>query len=155
MNLPSGETREEVVELMDVMPTCLEAAGVEIPDSVDGLSLVSRLRGASDWREVLHGEQGCLGGDYKTGMQFLTDGKEKYIWEPGYAKQYFFDLIEDPEERRNLASEPGQDARIQPWCDQLVEILRDREEGFVQDDRLVRAKSRKMAPEYEGSTEGW
>ena len=48
-DLPRSTTLTGPVELRDIMPTMLEAAGVEIPDSVDGDSLLRLWRGEG-WR---------------------------------------------------------------------------------------------------------
>ena len=73
----SGTASASVVGLQDVMPTLLDAAGAEIPDTVDGASLLPLMRGEDTaWRDYLHGEHL---GTYRPedAMQYLTDGKEK------------------------------------------------------------------------------
>ncbi len=61
--LGNGDSRvEEVVELIDVMPTLLELAGVDAPVKLQGRSLVPLLPGTpDDWREAafvqLHGHE--------------------------------------------------------------------------------------------------
>ena len=45
------------VGLQDVMPTLLDVAGCEIPESVTGSSVLPWMRGETpEWRDVLHGE---------------------------------------------------------------------------------------------------
>lgn len=136
MGLASGVTRHEPIELMDIMPTCLDAAGIPIPPSVDGRSLLDLLRGQGRWREFVHGEQSNLGGE-PSSMQYLTDGRWKYIWEPGNGRELFFHLAEDPQERTNLAHHADHLGLLQTWRGRLAEILRHRPEGFVRDGRLV------------------
>ena len=47
----------EVVELRDIMPTLLDAAGVEIPKTTDGKSLIPLLSQSDQkWRTYIHGE---------------------------------------------------------------------------------------------------
>ena len=54
--------RNEVVELRDIMPTLLDCAGLPIPASVEGRSVLPLARGeAPDWRPYLHGEHTILG----------------------------------------------------------------------------------------------
>lgn len=157
MGVERAQVREEPIELMDVMPTCLEAAGVPVPGHVEGSSLLGLLRkadagpregagtdatgGDAAWRQWVHGEMNRLGGaNPPTGMQYLTDGRRKYVWEPGIARELFFDLESDPEERMNLADDPDRAGEIDLWRGRLVERLRHRPEGFVRDGRLVPAK---------------
>jgi arylsulfatase A-like enzyme len=48
---------DEVIELRDVMTTLLDAAGLPIPDTIDGGSLLPLLHGpAESWRAYIHGE---------------------------------------------------------------------------------------------------
>jgi len=135
VGIESGQTRTEVVAWQDIMPTLLDAAGVEIPETCEGKSLLGLLRGES-WRERLHGEMAQCGGE-RTGMQFLTDGKRKYIWEPGLGRELFFDLENDPGERTNLAADPAWSDTVAGWRNDLIKRLEDRPEGFVKDGRLV------------------
>lgn len=119
------------------MPTLLEAAGVSIPDSVEGRSLLPLLRGASDeWRPFLHGEC-CDIPTLKSGMQYLTDGRRKYIWFPGLGREQFFDLEQDPREMNDLASQPDRAEEIAVWRERLTKELEGRPEGFVCGGRLV------------------
>ena len=113
------------------MPTVLELAGVDVPETVEGRSLVPLLRGESpDWREFLHIEHSPL-------HQTLTDGAEKFIWYVSDGREQFFDLRSDPEERRNLIASPDDAERIDAWRQHLVGVLRDRPEGFVANGKLV------------------
>ena len=138
MGVPGRQVRGEPIELMDVMPTCLDAAGVAVPDHVDGSSLLGLLRGQTEWREWVHGEMNRLGGaNPPTGMHYLTDGRRKYIWEPGVARELFFDLEADPGERVSLIDAADRAAEIDLWRARLVERLRHRPEGFVRDGGLV------------------
>ena len=79
-DMPRGQTVEAPVELRDIMPTMLDAAGVDIPDLVDGQSLLPLARGQRDnWRTFVQGEHtSCY--THEHGMQYVTDGKEKDIW---------------------------------------------------------------------------
>jgi len=70
-------------------------------------------------------------------MHYLTDGKRKYIWEPGIGRELFFDLESDPEERHNLLDDPQWKDEVDVWRGRLIEKLRDRPEGFVRGGQLV------------------
>ncbi len=131
LGLASGAVCDRPVCLEDVMPTVLELAGLEVPESVEGRSLVPLLRGESpDWRQFLHIEHSPL-------HQSLTDGAEKFIWYVPDGSEQFFDLRTDPGERRNLIASPDHAERIDTWRQHLVDVLRDRPEGFVSNGKLV------------------
>ena len=121
-NLPRGRVLEQVVEMQDIMPTFLDAAGADIPDSVDGDSVLKLCRGdQGGWREYVQGEHtSCYGREH--GMQYLTDGREKYIWFHHTGEQQFFNLEQDPCECRDLADDPAAQDRIRLWRSRLAEI---------------------------------
>lgn len=132
-----GTTVDDPVELMDVLPTVLELAGVEIPAGVDGISLLGAMRGEHLNRSYIHGECSRLE-TIGSGMQYLTDGKEKYIWYPALAKEQFFDLVNDRKETHDLSKDPASEKRIRIWRERLVSELEGRPEGFVKDGKLVK-----------------
>lgn len=149
--IPGGRVLPQVVELRDVMPTLLDAAGLEIPPTCDGQSLLPLLRGESvSWREYLHGEH-CTCYSPEQEMQYLTDGRRKYIWFPNLESEQFFDLTEDPTECQDLASEPSRATEVASWRSRLVEILAARDCGLVRDGRLVsRGETRAVVPPHYG-----
>ncbi|WP_433005690.1 arylsulfatase [Kribbella sp. CA-294648] len=132
---PRGAVIDQVVELRDVMPTLLDLAGVDIPAGVDGRSLVPFLRGddPEGWRDHLHGEHTMFG----QSLQWITDGKRKYIWLSGKGREQFFDLEADPRETRNLIDDPTRFDEVQHFRALLVDALADREEGYVADGELI------------------
>lgn len=130
-----GLQRRAVVDLPvcleDIMPTVLEMAGVEVPDTVEGRSLVPLLRGERPrWRECLHIEHAPL-------HHSLTDGREKFIWFVQDGREQFFDLANDPHEMHNLAEAPAAAERVARWRRRLVETLKGRPEGFSDGNRLI------------------
>ena len=163
---PWGAPRMQVLDapvgLQDVMPTVIDAAGAEVPESVTGRSLVPFLRGdTSEWREALHLEYGdgsagtnpSVGGDpqglpyaeqqWAEGWHALVDTQHKYIWHSQTGLELFFDVRNDPFEATNLASS----ANLDPWRRRLIEVLRDRPEGFTDGTRLIPGQTHgKMVP---------
>jgi len=134
LDLPTG-TFEQVVGLQDVMPTILDAMGVEIPDSVTGESVLKAVRG-EPWREYFHGEHSpCYHKDIAN--QFLTDGKEKYIWYPCTGEEQFFDLVNDRQELRDLARDPAAKDRVDLWRQRLIDLLGKRGDGFSDGSKLL------------------
>ena len=133
-----GKPIGEVVELMDVMPTILDAVGVDIPDSVDGASVMPLLRDDdNDWRDYIHGE--CTPMEtINSGMHYITDGKEKYIYYPGRGEEQFFDLINDPVEMTNLAADPTCADRVELGRSRLISELDGRPENFVVNGKLAK-----------------
>ena len=131
-----GQVRDELVELMDVMPTLLEIAGIDVPEGVEGESLLPLILGErSSWRPFLHGECAIVP-TLDSGMQYLTDGRRKYIWYPGTGSQHYFDVDNDPREMEDLSASPEHRADIEEWRARLALELDGRPEGFVEDGKL-------------------
>ncbi|RKX35681.1 MAG: arylsulfatase [Verrucomicrobia bacterium] len=126
---------DEVVELRDIMPTLLDAAGLSIPGSVDGRSVLPLLTGPTpDWREYIHGEH-CTCYSEEQEMQYVTDGKRKFIWLPRIGREQFFDLERDPGETCDLIDDPAAQDEIHKWRGYLVRELADRDCGWVKNGR--------------------
>ena len=115
----------------DIMPTLLDIAGIDVPDSVDGRSLLPSLRGdATPVRECLHIE-------HAPHFHALTDGREKYIWHPSSGREQLFNLDTDPTECHDLGGDPAYTGRVAHWRQRLVARLADRPEGFVENGALI------------------
>jgi len=117
--------------LEDLMPTLLDIAGVGVPDTVEGRSLLPLLRGEDTaWREQLHVE-------HSPWHHCLTDGREKYIWFVQDGREQLFDLKSDPNECHDLAWEPESAGRLEGWRARMVVELKGRPEGFTDGERLI------------------
>jgi arylsulfatase len=129
--LPRGGVVDGVCCLEDVMPTLLDLAGVDIPESVEGRSLLPLARAeAASWREYVTIEHSPL-------HQSLTDGREKFIWWVRDGHEQFFDLTVDPQELHDLAPDPATAPRLALWRERLVRELIGRPEGFSDGQHLI------------------
>ena len=134
VDAPAG-TFEHPVGLQDVMPTILEATGTPIPDSVTGTSVLKAARG-EPWRDYVHGEHSpCYSPD--NAMQYLTDGKEKYIWFPVRGEEQFFDLANDRQELHDRAHDAAFADRVSLWRNRLIAHLGERGDGFSDGEKLL------------------
>ena len=68
-------------------------------------------------------------------MQFVTDGRKKYVWYPRTGEKQFFNLEADPGECRNLINEKKSQSEISKWKNYLVKELSDRNCGWVKDGK--------------------
>lgn len=128
---------DEVVELRDIMPTLLDAAGIETPATVDGKSVAPLLRDADpNWRQYVHGEH-CSCYSHEQEMQYVTDGRRKLIWLPRINMFQFFNLETDRGEVHNLIEEPGCREEIRVWRQRLTDELSARDCGWVKDGGLL------------------
>ncbi len=132
--VPAGRTCDAVVELRDVMPTLLECAGLPVPDTIEGKSLLPVLRDeVSQVRPYLHGEHTLQA----RSVQWLTDGHWKYLWWSDSGREQLFDISEDPTELHDLARLPGQAQILEEWRNRLVQELAGREEGMSDGTHLI------------------
>ncbi|MBL6927940.1 MAG: sulfatase-like hydrolase/transferase [Rhodospirillales bacterium] len=91
-----GSVREDLFGLADVMPTLLEIAGITVPDTCEGISMLG-----SEGRPFFYGE--CMEDGKATRM--IREGGFKLIWYPAGNRVQLFDLANDPKECRNLADD--------------------------------------------------
>lgn len=125
-------TVDQLVELRDILPTCCDLAGVPIPDTVDGKSVLPLLRGETGgWREHLHGEH-VYGVDSN---QWLVTEREKYVWYSQSGRELLFDIEADKGEMHDHSSTHPE--RTAHFRELLIEELEGREEGFVADGALI------------------
>lgn len=134
----AGTRCDAPITHMDIMPTCLEAAGLPIPETVEGQSFLPFAQGQSPgWRDYVHGEHAGL-----WGLQFVTDGKEKFIWNTVNGRELFFDLREDPQECCDRSTNPAYAERVALWRGRLIEVLAERpEDGLTDGERLIPGKA--------------
>ncbi len=137
--VPRGQVLDNVVELRDVMPTLLDAAGLAVPSTCQGHSMLPLVRGqkGASWRPYLHGEHVKFFGPEQAN-HYLTDGREKYIWFPYLDREQLFDLTVDPGECQDLAGQPSKATQLKLWRDRLAEILAQRDCGLTRDGKLLR-----------------
>ena len=154
MPKPLGETRRlapEPVTLQDIMPTILSAVGLPVPDTVDGASLLGHISpaGPDSPQEFVHGEHStCYSTEQE--MQYLTDGRWKYIWFPRLGTEQVFDLAHDPYEIHDLADSPDYAQETERWRKRLVNILAGRDAGLTRGDSLMNQQGRPylVSPAY-------
>jgi arylsulfatase A-like enzyme len=126
--------RQELVELRDVFPTFLDAAGLPRPDSVEGMSLLDILRGKPG-RKVLDLEHASCYAP-KDGWVALMDQRYKYVYFEHTGQQQLFDLKRDPQELINLADDPEAARLVKEWRQRMIEHLSIRGEPWVHDGDL-------------------
>ena len=128
-------TSDSAVELMDIMPTMLELCGLDVPQGVDGVSLVGELTsGEAISRPYVHGEHSR---DAEQSNQYIVTPHDKYIWFTQTGREQYFDLDADPREEHDLIADPAHAQRIAQLRAALVDELDGRPEGYVANGKLV------------------
>jgi arylsulfatase A-like enzyme len=95
---------------VDFAPTFLDAAGVAVPASMQGRSLLPVMRGQTpaDWRTAMYYRYYHDPGDHNTRAHYgvrTTTHKLIYFWKKDQWE--LFDLVNDPYELHNLYGQPG------------------------------------------------
>jgi len=114
--IPAGKRKDMEVYLQDIMPTVIEYAGGEVPDWVEFHSLKPLIEGEnrdSNYPEVY--------GAYMDLQRMIRMEDYKLIVYPRAGVVRLFDLVQDPEEKFDLAGASRQQERVRSMFDKLVE----------------------------------
>lgn len=95
---PNDLVLPALVTHADILPTCVAAAGGQCGDDVDGMDLISLVRGATEPRQYLDATS-----EPNNQQIAITDGRWKYLWFPQGGEEQLFDIESDPQERHDLA----------------------------------------------------
>ena len=125
--LRNGTRNDALVQLTDIAPTLLEAAGIADPGDLDGKSLLGLARGTADakahrefaWSEYHDSQTNTL----QSHASMIRDRRHKLTLYHGTGLGELFDLESDPHEFDNLF-EKAEHARLRlRMTDQLVDSL--------------------------------
>ena len=112
----AGAKNRTPIYMQDVMPTSLELAGAEVPDSIDFKSLLPLADGKP------HEHHGPIYGVYTMAQRSITQDGYKLLVYPNVPKVLLFDLKADPEEMHDLSEQTDQRGRVQKMFGDLVAI---------------------------------
>lgn len=134
MMLPEGYGAkgdiDRMVQNIDYAPTFLELAGAEIPDDIQGVSLVPLLKGddPADWRDVLYYHFHEYPAEHAVKRHYgVRDTRYKLIHFYNDIDQWeLYDLKEDPTEMHNIYGKPGTEAVTR----RMMHLLREAQERY-------------------------
>ena len=121
---------------LDFAPTFLDAAGLTVPNEMQGRSLVPILRGRApaNWRTSMYYRYYHDPGHHNTrahyGVRTRTH-KLIHFWKKDQWE--LFDLVNDPMEMNNIYGQPGQEALTATLKAELTRLKR----AFRDDDQLA------------------
>ena len=130
-SLIKPETKcDAIMANIDVAPTLLELAGVNVPDSIDGQSFAGLLKDPANkksWRQSLLYEYYWEPQFPQTPSMFcLRDNRFKLIQYHGiWDTDELYDIGNDPHETRNLIREPEHNQRVSQMRQQLQQRLKE------------------------------
>ena len=129
-----GSVQDEMILNTDFAPTFMDMAELKVPGDMQGRSIVPLLKGRHPWtwRESMYYRYYHDPGDHDTrahyGVRTLTH-KLIYYWKKDQWE--LFDLVNDPQELRNLYHDPGQEkvvAKLKKELSRLKKELKDKDE---------------------------
>jgi arylsulfatase A-like enzyme len=147
----NGQVISNPVEIRDVLPTLLDAAGVPVPAAVEGSSLLSLARNPGrEWRPWIDLEHDVV---YSPDNHWnaLTDGVWKYIYHANSGQEQLFDLAKDPYELTDLSGDARFGSELGQWRNRLIAHLAPRGEPWVVNGKLgIRHDRQLYSPNYPG-----
>jgi arylsulfatase A-like enzyme len=130
--LPQGHVAGAMASAYDFMPTLLEYLDLPIPAdrNLPGASFLPDLRAAGrpilrqaqdrlDDRRPTRGDRPVVVYDEYGPVRMIRTREWKYVYRHPDGPHDLYDLVSDPDERRNLADDPGQVHRIRDLHAQL------------------------------------
>jgi arylsulfatase A-like enzyme len=116
--IPAGKTVAKPVYLQDIMPTTLQLAGADIPDSIDFKSLLPLIR-----EENLYADK-MIYGAYRGLQRMILREGWKLIFYPTLGIERLYHLESDPHEIRDLAQDPDCSDRLKALRSELRDLSR-------------------------------
>jgi arylsulfatase A-like enzyme len=126
-----GAVEEAFVESVDVVPTFLEAAGIDPSPAIQGRSLVPLLQGAkpdgwrgevyADWDYRFYWTPKKLGIPPEKCRGWMVRDTEFNYWHFNGVPDVLFDLKKDPKELRNVAEDPAYSEVVQRYRVKLMD----------------------------------
>jgi iduronate 2-sulfatase len=141
----AGEISERLTELVDVFPTLCELAEIEVPDYLQGTSMVPLLNNPEmEWKSAIFSQfhrrpRITPDGNRYMGYGMRTDRYhyiEWYYWDNeekvplDYVTSELYDHTDDPDENRNIALKPGNANLVKQLGEQLKAGWRNARPGL-------------------------
>ncbi|QBI52831.1 sulfatase-like hydrolase/transferase [Streptomonospora litoralis] len=139
--LDTGRPITRLVSHIDLPPTLLEAAGLDVPAWMDGRSLLPLVRGEDDDRpndvlvQISESEVGRALRTPRWKYGAVAPGRDAWNTPCAdrYVDAYLYDLENDPHELRNLVAEPAAAEVLGPLRERLARRLAETGEHAVVD----------------------
>ncbi len=125
-----GSTNQDIVSNLDFAETMLNIAEVEIPDDMQGRSIVPLCRGTrpNDWRKSFYFHYYEFPGPHSVRRHDgVADGRFKLIhfYEPDVDQWEMFDLQQDPKELKSVYSDPEYTAVKKRLTDEFRKLKKE------------------------------
>ena len=139
------------VGLLDIAPTMLDLAGIDVPEEMDGASVVPLLGRPADPDRTVVGEY--LGEGAIAPIFMIRRGRWKFVWSRADPPQ-LFDLAADPSELVNLAADEAHGGIV---ADFVIEVLERWDPDAIEQQVLANQRARATVDRAlrQGRFEAW
>lgn len=145
---------DELVDLIDIFPTCLDIAGIKYPKcdySLYGNSLVDFTQGYV--RDNIISASGFLG---EARYIMCRNKKYKYIYRYNQAAEEFYDMVNDPQELNNILDSMKDTDEYNTLKQSVIEYeTKWGPDGCVIDGKLVKIDAPAFSPDRQGKYHKW
>ena len=135
---PSSTENNDLVQNLDFAQTFLDMAGAEIPDDMQGRSLVPLLKGRTpqDWRDAVYYQYYEYPRPHRVAPHYgVRTPRYKLIYYYTIDEWELFDLVEDPDELNSVYNDPAYQDVTRRLKDKLWQ-LREKYELPENEERL-------------------
>ena len=109
-----GQTNDQLTLNVDLAPTILRAACIDLPKAMQGRDISPLyLNDSNDWRtEFFYEHPMYRSSDFIPASEALVRKDWKYFYWPDFQREQLFDLNADPHEENDLIADPAQAKRL-------------------------------------------
>ena len=120
---PLQQVSDDLALNIDLAPTIIELAGLEVPDDMDGRSLVPLMNGeTTDWREEFLVQQFAPTGYLQPSQLALRTEQWMYIEDLTTGERELYDMVSDPRQLESLHADPAMGAVMFQLAARLQEL---------------------------------
>ncbi len=120
-----GMTNDDFVLNVDLAPTILAATKLTAPEKMQGrdFSPLYLAKKKPSWRQEFFYEHATIRNtDFIPSSEALVQREMKYIYWPDFKTEELFDLKNDPQEERNIVSDPAQQKMLEKLRKRFAEL---------------------------------
>jgi arylsulfatase A-like enzyme len=135
----AGTVSDAMVLNVDFAPTLMSAAGLKVPDDMQGRNFLPLLRGEhpADWRTSMYYRYYDYPGAHRVQPHYgLRTGRFKLIYYKKIDQWELFDLSKDPRELKNVYADPGYANQVAELKDELYRLKKELKDEDQFEERL-------------------
>jgi len=146
-----GHESTDLTSHADIMPTVLAAIDADLPGDMDGMDLLSMVRGDTKARPYMHASSLP---SHAREYAAVSNGRFKYSYYPEGAAELLFDIETDPKEETNLAKDKKHEAIRNELRAELIRWHGEKQTELVTDGTLLERPLQEDTTE-ERRTQNW